>query len=400
MDCFKVTVTGGTATQPVPIQTQDMRGGWAPRAFHCSWDGKATIVYRFDGFRVVKGTDAKDYKTRFLWKNVFWSPDNKNFAYWAPAGVTVCNVDNLGAPGGPPQGKVIYKWDKETRHPFGLTWSPSGSDIYVIENWEQGSQSGGAIQKVPSSGGSPVEILHLDIPISFCMPPDSWYEDGSGPKEKPFLIAYGTKDGLFVMDGTGGQKTKICDIPADLVRDVIWNPNGKEELLVRFIAAGKGSGTKPLEGLYLVHVDKRGTVKKGEEASLLEQISPDTNLHTIWFTHKGTYVCWANEEGVWYRETAKPKDTPVKVELPGGSKVKGCAFDDAEKRLAVAVSNKIYLWDVDKKKSTEIVKVGDNDKTFVAEPTWHGDEITFSSFTDTGAKRRLVEKACPPDEKK
>src|SRR5205823_1491658 len=115
---------------PAVLSETKMIGMWTPRAFRRSWDGQTVLSHTFDGFRVTKGADSREYKIQLLHRNFWWAPDSKKFVIWLPAGIAVANVDDLGDPGGAPKYKIVYR-PPAGRFPFGVDWSPTATDVLL-----------------------------------------------------------------------------------------------------------------------------------------------------------------------------------------------------------------------------------------------------------------------------
>ncbi len=386
MNCHRVKAdaSGKFSEAPSVLSETAMRGAWTVRAFSQSWDGKTIVSHTFDGFKVTTAGGTHEYKVQLLHRNIWWSPDNKKFLMWLPAGIALASVTELGPAGNAPKYTLIYKPPKD-RFPYGVNWSPSGNDIFVSEHVEvDGKTTNTAIKKIPISGGGGTDILVHPVELTFYQPPETWYEDGSGPKTKKAYIAFGAKDGLYVMDDSGQNKTKLAAFSPEGVRDVIWDPSGKDQFLLFLTQACPvpGPGNKSVKGLYLVHPDKKGD-------DILEKINDSTDLHTVYFSRKGKYICWANGEGIFYRETAKQeKATPIVInDAPGA--IKGFNWDNNEQKIAVAIENKLFIYDVATKAATLVVKV--DEKTFIAEPHWKNDEIVYSTFTNIASPKKKPE---------
>jgi hypothetical protein len=373
-----------------------MRGAVWQRSFHMSHDGKTVLAHSFGGFTIIQGSNCRDYTVMFRpgFRVVQWAPDSKHFMFWVPSGLAVADLDDLGAPNGPPNYKVIYKAPKD-RFPFGSGWAPSGNEVFVIENYiepderKKGEQlHGTAIKRVPAGGGgSPVEILHHPTDVKFFMTPETRFTYGQGPNQNPFLIVFGAKDGLYVMDPNGKNKELVCDFQADGVNDVLWSPGPKDKVIVMFRQMTPTvSGKALLKGVYLLHLDRRG--KKG--ADVVEQLTDALDVHTQWFTKSGKYFSWSTADEVAFRDPDGKPDSVVHIarkdfgnlgELP----IKGFSWNLAETMLAIAAGNRIYVYDVAKKTMTQRLKVGDEQKTFVAEPFWEGDDVVYTTYTNIAA---------------
>jgi len=380
-----VTPDAKLAGDPRAFATTLMLGAWTQKGFQMSFDGKHLLVQRFDGFSVIDQTgQARDYSCVLTFRNMFWGPDNKKFIFWLPQGVAVGDVDNLGEPCGPPKTVCVYKRSKD-RLPFGAGWSPRGSDFYVLENYIEDAgngakKQGSAIQRV-SLTGSATEILHHPTRILWFMPPLTRYEDGSGPSQRPFQILFGAADGIFLMDSDGSNKEKISDVAFEGVEDVIWGP-GKENSFILMFRHPQASADKKTtyKGVYMCHLDKR---EKGKPIQL-EQITDRIDTHTIFYSPKGKYILWATDDKLHFREPEAKPETAVEVDLKdaSGMALKGCNWDAKESRIAIVCGNRVLVHDVAKKSTSLVTKLGDDVKSFGADPQWRGDEILLTLYTD------------------
>jgi hypothetical protein len=391
MTCHRVKVdpAGKAVGEPATFADAKMIGNWTPRAFRRSWDGKTVLAYTFDGFRVTKGAESHDYKVQMVHKQFWWGPDNKKFMFWMPGGIAIANVDDLGTPGAVVKHKVVYR-APTNRFLISVAWAPDGANILVSESYEERGVTKTAIKKVPAEGGDASAILEHPDEVIVYMPADTYYEDGSGPKVKKTPILFGTKETLWVMDSDGANKTKLCDAPCFGLTDVMWDPSEKEQFLLVFRKAFT-VGKKTWKGLYLVKADeakKAAAQKKSDDYAFVEELSDATDIHSLFFSTKGKYIGWASNEAVSYRETAKAGEKPTRVALSGASgAVKGFAWDDKESKLAIAVANKLFTYDLASKASAPVASV--SDRGFIAEPFWRGDEIVYASYVDASLKKKL-----------
>ena len=400
MTCHRVKVdpAGKQVGEPASFAESRMIGMWTPRAFRRSWDGKVVLAHTFDGFRVTKGDASADYKIKFLHRNFWWGPDNKKFLFWLPADVAVALVDELGPAGAAPKHNVVYK-PAPGRFPKGIAWAPSGSHILVSEGYEgEDKSTRTAIKKVPVDGGEGTAILDVAEEVIFFMPADTWYEDGSGAKAKKSPILYGTKTELYITDSDGGDKQKLADLPCLGLADIMFDPSGKDEFFLLWRRGFADINKKMWKGLWrfdLAALRKVAAAKTAGDYSYAEAVSETDGIHTLFYSPKGKYIAWADPAAVFYREVAKHGEKPVKVEISGSAGVaKGLAWDDKEQKLAVAIGNKLYSYDVASKASQVIAQV--SDKGFIAEPFWRGDEVVYSSFVNQDEKKKIDPPATPP----
>jgi hypothetical protein len=361
-----------------------------------SHDGSKIVVHKDDGFQLIRGGQTLDYKMTIINREMFWGPANDKFAFWAPEGIGVMDIEQMGSPPGPPKYKVVYQPDT-TRFPFGFEWSPWGTDIYVIENYDEyvkghGTQSGTAIKRIPVSGGTPKEIVKHPRTINFFMPPVSRFENGSGPSQKPYLLVFGAPDGLFLVDRDGKKTDRLTEVPAVGLKNLEWSPGAKDKICLFFQKPEANSKGEMMKGVYLIHVDRRQ--KNAGDPTIFEQLHDRLDVHTLWFSPKGKYVTWATNDAVYFREPDGAKGSETKIE-PKDERglildVKGCAWDHTESKLAITAGNRVFYYDVAKKALVPVGQYGKDGKSFVAEPSWREDKIVLTVFTDvagTGEKR-------------
>src|SRR5437763_1644017 len=120
------------------------------------------------------------------------------------------------------------------------------------------------------------------------------------------VISY-TFDGFKVTKGNAVSEYKVQMLWKNLwwspynQKFVIWLPSRDQFLLQLRQPITNPSTKKVLKGLYLVHADKKGA----KESDLLELVTDAIDTHTVYFSRKGKYICWATPEAIYYRETAK-----------------------------------------------------------------------------------------------
>ncbi len=393
----KLDPTGKPVGDPATILEAKMVGGWAQRAFRRSWDGKVVLSHTFDGFRVSKGAENVDYKIQLFHRNFWWGPDSKKFMFWIPSGIAVANVDDLGPAGAAPKHTIVYR-PPGGHYPMGIAWAPTGSHIFVSESYEvDGKATKTAIRKIPADGGTGTAILDSEEVI-FYMPADTWYEDGSGAKAKTSPILYGTKSSLWYMNSDGGDQTKLCDIPCMGLADIMWEPTGKNEFLLLWRKGFADATKKVWRGLYRFNLDaakKAAAEKKTNDWSFVEPIQETDGIHTLFYSGKGKHIAFADTTLAYVKEMAKAGEKPVKVEIPGSAGVvKGVSWDDKEQKLAVAIGNKLSIYDLASRAVTPVAQV--SERGFIAEPFWRGDELVYSSFVDLDEKKKLPPPPPPP----
>jgi hypothetical protein len=394
LDSYRVGVGSADGrvapTTPVSFASTLVIGQWAQKGYHLSHDGKTMLVYTFDGFNIVKGNaPPASYEIALVYKNVLWGPDNKKFMFWTPEGVTLADVEALGPPNAAPSVKVLYPYKTRPGHrPFSAAWSPTGNEVYVLEHYEEASGGktveGSAMLRVTLDGAA-TEILNHPTRVYWFMYPSSRFEDGSGPSGAPFRLVFGAMDGIWVMNPDGSEQAKLCDLTPEGFDDIVFSPDPKKEKFAfRMRQPQVAPDKKTYTGVYVAHLDRW---KKGTTIEL-EQVHDKPDVHTLWCSPKGRFVTWASADEVGYRELDGKPDSTIKVDVPGRvGPITGCTWDRAETRLAITAGNRLYIHDVAKKTVTEVAKVGEASKSFLADPVWcSGEEVVVGLFTDVTPK--------------
>jgi hypothetical protein len=370
-----------------------MLGGWTNHGYKMSHDGQTVLVHQFDGFDLLRGSQKTSYKLAITNRELFWAPDSKKFAFWSPEGLAVAELETIGPGNGPPKYKVIYK-PVEGRFPFGMEWSPFGNDVYVIETFDEtdpktkSRKTGTSIKRIPSTGGTPKEIVTHPTTINFFMPPVSRFEHGQGPSNRPYSIVFGAPDGLFIVDRDGKKIERLTEVPAVGLNNLEWSPGAKEKMVLFFKRPEPNAKGEKLQGVYVVHVDRRG--EKTDAKELFEQVHPNLDVHTLWFSPKGTYATWATNDAVYFRQ---PDATGAAVKIEPKDErglfleVKGCAWNHGEDKLAITAGNKLFIYDVAKKTLVAVSTFGKEGKSFAAEPVWRDDKVVLSVFNDIAGSR-------------
>jgi hypothetical protein len=230
--------------------------------------------------------------------------------------------------------------------------------------------------------------------IDFFMPPVSRFENGSGPSTKPYLIAFGHREGLFVVDPRPQQGNKpawrrISTLPAINLHNIEWNPTapGLGQLLLFFKQQVVSSDGSPLGGVVLVHLDRVGHPEKGE---WVEQLYDGLDVHTLWYSPRGGFATWATRNFVAYRRPLDGPDKTTQVVCKADGtvlEVKGVHWHHGERYLAITAGSRLFVHDAETKTTTEVARFGDDDSlNFVAEPRWVGDKVLLSRFEDVVAE--------------
>lgn len=400
MDCVIVGAPAGggsTVGDPPSLTSTLMLGLWTYKGYIPSPDRKTLLIHRYDGFAISRnGGPAVEYRFTFTPnRDVQWSPDSKRFFTWNSKGdLVLFELDSIG-PAGTPQPKAVLANPPGVRA-GGIEWAPDGSCAFFIALVDDAKgNTCGSLQRVTFGAGGTLAgvapILSHTAALRFFNPPTSRFQNGRGPNGDPYDIFVGAKDGCYLLSPDGKHFEQLTPATADNIDNLEWSPDSKHpKLLVNFFAPTPGQGGSTLKGTYLVHLDRRAQGKKGEQ--LFEQVHDKADVHTVWFSPNGKYATWVSWEGVFFREAeGKPdsvqliaiKDQQKGIPLP----VKGCSWNEAETRIAITASNRLFVYEVDGAKKLTVAHCGNDAKTFTAEPVWRGDDVIFSTFTDVAAPR-------------
>lgn len=438
MDVYRIDTNPDPKKRAEPqlLSSQEMRGNWTYHAFVASHDGKSRLVFAGRGFEIHRDGKVARFAVPLVpaAAGVYWSPDNNFVTFWAPLagrtdvpegsapfGLAVLDVRKITSemiaasaerPIEPPF-EIAYA-PPEGHQGFGVEWSPAGDAIYVLErSWSDGEEPERNTQlvRVPfPRGGTPTVVAKLGGVIDFFMPPVSRFEHGEGPSKRPYWIALGHPRGLFVVDPKGRNVRRLAKLPATGLHNIEWHPGRRDQLALYFKRAMMNSQGERFKGLYLVHLDRIG---RGEQSDEIERLHEEADIHTLWYSPKGTYVSWATADAVYLRKSEPAKDgepAPVAqtivptLEDHEHAEVKGFSWHHSEKKLAVAVGNAVLIYEPEhlEREPLVVARLG-RDTDFVAEPVWVGNEIVLTQFCDIapppdGVNRFDVEAELPEEE--
>jgi len=389
--------------QSEELSSVRMRGNWTYHAYDASHDGRWIVVHTRDGFDVYeRGRKVKSVTAELRHhtpREFLFHPANEDLAFWGPATedgnykyVAVMNVKRLDDD---EPWRVLYDPQKEypgppetpDHRPFGMEWSPKGDALYVIERvypiHSQRSYST-AIVRIEYPSGAREQIVQLDENIDFFMPPVSRFQSGSGPDRNPFLIVFGARSGLYVTDPEGKRTRRVSTLPAVGLYNVEWNPNPDvRQLLLFFRRAAVGAGGRSFRGVWLVHLDRIG---RPEEGQVAEQLTPSTDIHTLWYSPKGTYATWATKEEVAIRRPLDPIEETIYLEGVDEEgnflDIKGVAWHDDEEHVAYTAGDRLFVYDLRADEVYALGRYGSREGDFAAEPIWIGDSVYMSVFED------------------
>ncbi|MCA8921709.1 MAG: hypothetical protein KDD82_07845 [Planctomycetes bacterium] len=429
MQCYSTSVPGvgnskkDEKAKPRKLTSVHMSGRWAHHAYRMSHDRQANVFYRpegievmFKGARKVIPMDIRGHPNR----EFIWHPDSRRVAFWAPLDEArhkrVALMDIRKVSEERPY-TILYDpkeaWHEEgVEHiPYGMEWSPGGNALYVLEwlNYVEDSirpRDCVLIKVDLSKKNKATEILRKPGHIDFFMPPVSRFENGGGISKAGYWIAFGHKEGLYLLDpvaaerGEGGLR-RIVTLPAVGLKNIEWNPR-RDQLLVYFDRPSQAADGSQLLGVYLVHLDKvkpdeipQTDVEDGGEAKpkqeWLERLFNEGGIHTLWFSPQGRFVTWSSSEAVFFRrpDALGEEPTVVEIQLETGEylDIKGVTWHDSERYLGITAGPRAFVYDVQAKELTEVVNLEDSmpEGGFLAEPVWVKDELFFTKFEDVTA---------------
>ena len=383
MTTYRVTVSAdGKAGAPAKLFATQFVGGeklGIVRSFQLAHDGKRIAYHTFGGVALASGNDEpKEYKGVVIYKTVEWSPDSKKLRYWTPDGLAIADAD--AQTGDKLKAESLYK----TKDSSSAGWTPDGAVLLLKQHNEPPKDKGAkpapgtSLMKVFASGTAN-ELWKSDVPFYYFSVPSSRFENGSGPSAEPYTIVLGGRDALYAASSAGSERDKLCDFKSDGLQDIVQSPDSKK-LLIRLNKDTVTDGGKTtLKGVILGHLDKWSKGKSLEFDVLFDK----NDAHTTWISPTGKYATWASPDVVGFRELNGKPGSEVQIAVPGGQ-VKGCYWNKAETRIAIAAGNKLFLYDVAKKAlgSAPICDMGNDPKSFVADPVFRGDDVVFTQFKE------------------
>jgi len=351
--------------KPQQLAQTYMVGKWTFHSYRKSHDGKTLIYHMVDGIKVQQGDKVFEYKMQLRHHNprgFYFSPDNKSVAFWAPfeegqpkKRVAVMNLSGLGSKANV---KIVYTPPKE-HVPFGIEWGPGNKALFVVERTVKDDVDYAILKRLEMpSGGKGKELFRTVGKIDFFMPPVSRFENGSGPSKKPYRIVFGCENGLYVIDPKDGKKRqRLSRLPAVGLHNIEWNPDeNKNQLLLFFKNPVSADDGRRFEGVYFVDLDKLDVAAAGatgeiDEDAFMEQLHRKRDIHTLWFSSKGTYATWASNESIFFRRPEDAKEKTAFIEILDEDEnvlpVKGVAWNEKEDKLAFTAANQVWVYDLD-----------------------------------------------------
>ncbi len=425
---FCSTTRDATARgEPRPVSSVFMENNWTYHAYSMAHDGRTTIVHQPDGIEVHRQGRPKLMLTMnlpFNPRDFYWHPDSRRVAFWVVHTPKAQRPGQLVAPrrslavmdttklptsppkeGDPPPYDIVYVTPAD-QTPFGLEWSPKGDAIYLIQRGVDAvdNQAFGTIVRIElSNTDDPKEIVRMPGGLDFFMPPVSRFERGEGPSSSNYVIIFGHMDGLYTIEPDGKNPRRLSQLPAVGLFNIEWNPKpNKKEVILFFRRAVPGADGRTFVGAYVVRIDellRRKQQEDGVEAApaedkAIEQLYDGTDVHTLWYSPRGTYMTWATPWGLWFRKPEDPADKTVQVQLPPQAEgvqleIKGVTWNDAETKLAFTAGNKLFICELPSNEVYEVASFGKDTHTFLAEPRFVGDEVFLSAFEDANASGRI-----------
>jgi hypothetical protein len=437
---------------PQKVSSVYMQGNWTYHAYSMAHDGRTNIVHRADGIEVHRSGAGRPtvipMAIPYIPRDFMWHPDCKRVAFWVAAppldispwvreleereraygapkrerrpgerigpsavrSLAVMDTTRLPSSVGEDDKpyEIIYQMSP-TASPFGVEWSPKGEAVFVIERAIEPTtrQNVGTITRIDLNDTSkPRVIVTMPGMIDFFMPPTSRFERGEGPSTTDYKIVFGHIDGLYLCGPEGDNVRRVSNIPAVGLYNVEWNPRPtRDELILFFKRPVTSDDGRTFTGVYRV------SIPRGDEAPTLEQVYDSTDIHTLWYSPRGTYMTWASPNGIWFRRPEDGADKVVQVDAPvvdgAPLEVKGVSWSDDERKLAFVATNRLYVCEVPAEGAApepyEVATFGETASHFAAEPRWVGDQVFLSVFENaekSGRLKRGIDLNTPDEQKK
>lgn len=310
---------------------------------------------------------------------------------------------------GTPAPIVLWTPPHENEVLFAQEWMPGGEGLSVLTRFYEGSEGFCAIYDVPFAKGKPGDsrqVLRMRGHLDWEAMPVSRFEDGDGPSKEPWKRFYGTYDGLWISDRFGTERKRVAGIAARTLANIDWNPQPDKLQGALFYPRTVNSTTGDVfKGLHFVELLPDGEVRR---MHLYEQ----GDIHTLWYSPKGTYIAWATPEAVYIVSSADPTQlleigppTPEAArkarrttrQRPGQGYlqppgISGCYWKRDESQLLFTANDRVYVYVLATGDVYEVTRVETRNPGFVADPRWLDDEqtIVFTYFEDVGYERLLV----------
>lgn len=350
--------------EPKQLAQTFMVGKWTFHSYRKSHDGATVIYHMKDGIQVQQGDKVVEYKMNLLHHNpreFIFSPDSQSVAFWAPAEDGQPHkriaVMGLGGLSSSPKYSIIYTPPAD-REPFGMEWTPDQKFLVIVEKQNKDGVDYAILSRLAMPGGRIRELFRTVGKIDFFMPPVSRFEGGAGISKEPYKIIFGCENGLYLIDAqTGQERQRLSKLPAMGLHNIEWNPDPKKNQVALFFRnpASAPDGRR-FEGLYLVDLDKMATATAGadgliDETLFMEQLHRKRDIHTLWFSPKGTYITWSSNEAIFFRRPEDPAEKTAVIEIldkdENPRRIKGVTWNDGEDRLAFTADNQVWVYMLD-----------------------------------------------------
>ncbi|MBX3465730.1 MAG: hypothetical protein KF878_02390 [Planctomycetes bacterium] len=388
METWRVP-TGAGGAAPQRLTSVLMNGNWTYHAYELSPDGQSLLVHLEDGFEIHRAGQPPvrlKLDLPFTPRDVSWDPDSRRVAFWvahAPPGgqrrkaVALLDVTALGAaPPGPDEVpyEVLYAPD-EPFTPSGFAWAPDGQGLLVLEvGVVAPGGPEGRLTRVEVEGRAARTLAQTAGPFDFFFTPFGCCDHRLRPRADATALLLGHETGLHAGDQAGSDLRRL-PLPSKGVHNLDWQPVPGSDLVALFFRRpARTPDGRTFVGVHLARL--------AEGAAAPEQVHDATNVHTLWFSPRGTHVGWASDEGVWYRRVEGPPGKTVHVPAPEGAPIKGFTWHDDEDRLAFTAGDALFVHDLAAKSVREVWRAGRPETSFLAEPRFVGDDVLVSRFED------------------
>lgn len=395
---------------PRVLSSVFMQDSWTIHAYAPSPDGETLLILLEDGIRLVRGDRTDDYALplNIGQREYVWHPDSKRVALWVrekqPANpkpgeleverkaIAVLDVARLPAAlaAGAKVPYEVVPWSSTRASPWSVQWSPDGQALLVLATEEDRElrETFGVITRVPVANREATrvhDLLRVGGELELLEAPPV------GSRPAPDRLLTGTAKELFVLDERAERPLRLLDLPGAGLFNVEWSPDRRRDRVLLFYRKPvKDPAGRLLQGVYLLDLDDA----LGAPPKPPEQLYAKTDVHSVWFSPRGTYASWSGPRGLWYRAPdAKAADLVEVVipTLPDGEDplMKGFAWSADETKLAITAGNRLYIHELATRALYAVAEVGTMDDTFTAEPTWIGDRVVLSAYENAMKSGRV-----------
>lgn len=308
-----------------------------------------------------------------------------------------------------PEPIVLWTPENPDEVLFAQEWMPGGEGLSVLTRFYEKGEGFGAIHDVPFAKGKPgavTQVLRMRGHLDWEAMPVSRFEDGDGPSKDPWKRFYGTYDGLWISDRFGQERKRVAGVAARTLGNIDWNPQPDKLQGAMFYPRTVHSGTGDVfKGLHFIELLAEGEVRR-------MHLYDKDDVHTLWYSPKGTYIAWATPDKVFIVPSADPTQlleidppTPEAAKVaprttrqrPGQGHLRppgisGCYWKSDESQLLFTANNRLYLYVVATGDVIEVARVQTRNPGFIADPRFLDDEktVVFTYFEDVGYERMLI----------